>query len=248
MSSTETTLIESIEFHVPWVHTSVAFSIGVWIAVGVASYLVSRSAAKTPGKFQVVIELALSYVTGLADELIGSRAPRYYPLFFGLFLYILVSNLIGLIPGLLSPTGDANTAFGLALVVFIYYVFEGIKTNGLKYFKQFVGPPMPWYMFPIRLFLIITETITFFIRPFSLGLRLFCNIYSKEIFLLVLANLLIQFVLSPAPIDKILMGPIFFIMRPVILLLGLVISFIQALIFMVLSMSYVAGAVHIEEH
>jgi F-type H+-transporting ATPase subunit a len=102
-------------------------------------------------------------------------------------------------------------------------------------------------MFPVALVIMLTEIISFFIRPCSLGLRLFCNIFSKELFLGILAALLLQFFLKGTMVDYLFSGALL-VMRPAIMLMGLIIAFIQALVFMILSMSYIAGAVHMEEH
>jgi F-type H+-transporting ATPase subunit a len=238
---------ESIVYNIPHVPPKLLFAWIVWAIIITLSIIVARKATAVPSRLQVMFEMAIGYVTNLADELIGPEAYKFYPLFTGLFIFILIGNLIGLIPGLISPTSDANLTFGLALVVFLYFVFLGFKYNGIKYLRQFTGPKLPWYLFIITIFITITEVISFFIRPVSLGLRLFCNIFSKELFLEVLAILMLNFILSKSISDNVFtIAPL--VLRPFILLLGLIVSFIQALIFMVLSMSYVAGAIHMEEH
>ena len=245
--------IESVKWHFPQIPhmphdlTLLYFAWIVWAIVIIGSIVVARKANIIPGKWQAVFEMFIEYICGVADELIGPEAKKFYPLFIGLFFSILVGNLIGFIPGLISPTSDPNLTFGLAAMVFGYFVFLGFKYNGLGYLRQFKGPKLAWYMFPVSILLSITEVISFFTRPLSLGLRLFCNIFSKELFLGILAWLMLHFIMSPAMSDKVFsLMPL--ILRPVIMLLGLIIAFIQALVFMVLSMSYIAGAVHMEEH
>ena len=223
------------------------FALIVWLLIGITSLVVAKRAKMIPGTFQTAVESIFQFVFELADDMIGPKAPKYYPLFIGLFVFILVSNLIGLIPGLISPTSNPMLPFGFAIMIFIYYNYIGIRTHGIKYFKQFLGPSLPLYMLPIRALLIVVEGITFFVKPFSLGLRLFCNIFSKELFLAVLAMLVIQFLTGPTLVDKIFtLMPL--VLRPVILLLGLILGLIQAFVFTVLSISYIAGALHAEEH
>jgi F-type H+-transporting ATPase subunit a len=222
-------------------------TIVAWSVIVALSLTVARRIRAVPGPLQVVLETAIGYVANMADQIIGPKAPRYYPLLTGLFLYILVCNLMGLVPGFESPTANPNTTFALALIVFLYYNVEGIRANGLRYFRQFAPPKLPWVMAPISVLLVISEIVTFLMRPLSLGLRLFCNIYSKELFLAILAFLIIQFGFGPTLLDKVFTaGP--FLLRPFILILGVFIGFIQALIFIVLSMSYIAGALHVSEH
>jgi len=238
---------ESVLIHIGNIPESLLFAWAVWLFIAVLSILVAKKASLVPSKIQAAYEMILQYVTGLADELIGPEAVKFYPLFIGLFIFILISNIIGLVPGLKSPTGNLNLAFALAIMVFVYYIVLGFKYNGLHYLKQFLGPKLPWYLFPISLLLIITEVISFFTRPLSLGLRLFCNIFSKELFLTVLASLMLTFFFSHELKDNIFtIMPL--VLRPLILILGLIIACIQALVFMVLSMSYIAGAVKMEEH
>ena len=239
---------ESIQWHFGHLPTSLVFSWAVWAGIIVVSIIIAKKKKLVPGRIQAVFEIFFEFVTNLADELIGPQAPRFYPLFLGLFCFILVSNLVGFFPGLMSPTSDPNLTFGLSLLVFVYFIFIGFKYNGIGYLKQFKGPKLPWFMFPISLLISLTEVISFFTRPLSLGLRLFCNIFSKELFLGILAWLMLEFFVSPVITDKLFFAPVMLVMRPAIMLLGLIIAFIQALVFMVLSMSYIAGAVHMEEH
>jgi F-type H+-transporting ATPase subunit a len=238
---------ESVIWHFGKIPTSLVFSWVVWAGLIGLSLVVARRAKLVPSGIQVVFEMLFEFICGTADELIGPRAKSFYPLFIGLFFSILMGNMIGFIPGLVSPTADPNLTFGLAIMVFVYFVVLGFKYHGIGYLKQFLGPKMPWYLFPISLLLSLTEILSFFIRPISLGLRLFCNIFSKELFLGILAWLMLEFFLSPVLTDK-LFSVGMLVMRPVIILLGLIIAVIQALVFMVLSMSYIAGAVHMEEH
>jgi F-type H+-transporting ATPase subunit a len=252
---------DSIKWHFPQLPhlppdlTLLYFSWIVWAIIIVGSIVVARGAIKRlrhndPGRvggLQAVLEMFFEFICTMADEIIGPEAKKFYPLFIGLFIFILVGNLIGFIPGLVSPTSDPNLTFGLAVMVFLYFVFLGFKYNGIGYLKQFAGPKLEWYMFPVSVLLTITEVISFFTRPLSLGLRLFCNIFSKELFLSILALLMLNFFKSSLPLDKFLtLMPL--VLRPFIMMLGLIIAFIQALVFMVLSMSYIAGAVHMEEH
>jgi F-type H+-transporting ATPase subunit a len=238
---------ESIVWHFGKIPTSIVFSWVVWAGIIGLSIAAARKARLVPRGGQNIVEMIIEYVCNLADDVIGPKAKQYYPLFIGLFFFILVGNLIGFIPGLISPTADPNLTFGLALMVFFYFIFLGFKHNGLGYLNQFKPPKMPWYMLPIGLLLSITEIVSFFTRPLSLGLRLFCNIFSKELLLGIIAWLMIDFWMTPGLFYK---GFSFgmLCLRPAIMLLGLIVAFIQALVFMVLSMSYIAGAVHMEEH
>jgi F-type H+-transporting ATPase subunit a len=242
---------EMAEYHIPHVPgymMPLVMTWIVWLVLGIVSVMVVSRLKLVPTMLQTTLEAVFGFVFDMADEIIGQKdSRRYYPLFAGLFLYILVSNLLGLIPFLNSPTANINTTYALVLVVFLFYNYDGIRRNGWGYLKQFMGPPLPWYFFPISILLVITEIVTFVMRPFSLGLRLFCNIFSKEMFLAVLGFLIVQFFVSPDLIQKLFtVAPL--VLRPLIILLGLIIGVIQALVFVVLSMSYIAGALQAGHH
>lgn len=238
---------ESVKYHFGIIPPTLVFAWLVWAVLIVLSIVVARRAKLVPGGIQVIFEMLFGFICTTADEIIGPKARHYYPLFIGLFFSILLGNLIGFLPGFLSPTADPNLTFGLAILVFFYFIFLGFKHNGFGYLKQFKPPKLPWFMLPVGLLLSLTEVISFFTRPLSLGLRLFCNIFSKELLLGILAWLMIEFFLGPAVFDKVFSFGML-VLRPAIMLLGLIIAFIQALVFMVLSMSYIAGAVQMEEH
>ena len=150
--------------------------------------------------------------------------PLVYPLVVMFALYILFSNLLGLVPGFMSPTANLNVTLGLTLITIVYYHFLGIRFRGLSYFKTFLGP-IPW-LFPIML---PAEIFSHVGRIISLSVRLFGNLVSKELLLGILTALAGKF-FAPLPI----------------MLLGLLVSIIQTFIFVLLSLIYFAGAV--EEH
>lgn len=150
--------------------------------------------------------------------------PLVYPLVVFFALYILFCNLLGLIPGFMSPTANINVTLGLTLITIVYYHLLGLRYKGIKYFKDFLGP-IPWLiplMAPAEIFAHIGRII-------SLSVRLFGNLVSKEILLGILTILAGKF-FAPLPV----------------MVLGVLVSFVQMLIFITLSMAYFAGAV--EEH
>ncbi len=147
--------------------------------------------------------------------------PLVYPLIVFFTLYILICNLLGLIPGFMSPTANINVTLGLTLITIVYYHILGLRYKGIKYFKDFLGP-VPW-LIPIML---PSEIFAHIGRIISLSVRLFGNLYSKEVLLGILTFLAGKF-FAPLPV----------------MVLGLLVSFIQMLIFVTLSLAYFAGAV-----
>ncbi len=171
-------------------------------------------------------ELIVGFLSQLAEDIIGHQYKKYLPLLGTCFLFILFMNLLGLIPGFLPPTQKMNVTVGMAVFVFLSTHYFGVKENGVSYFKHFLGPV--WWMSPIMLPI---EIISHLARPMSLSLRLFGNITGDH-------TVVVGFMaLIPFVVPSIFMG------------LGVFVSFMQAFIFTVLSMVYIAGAVtHSEDH
>ena len=174
-----------------------------------------------PGKGQNFWEVIIGGLEGFMAENMGEEGARLmFPMLSTFALYILVSNMIGLMPGFMSPTSNINITLGCTLIVFTTTHILGVKFHGVKYIKHFMGP-IPWLiplMFPI-------ELISHLARILSLSIRLFGNIMAKETLLTIL------FLLAGA----------FFAPLP-ILFLGVFVSIVQALVFLLLSILYFSGA------
>ena len=207
----------------PGIPTYITYTWFVMALLALFSFLATRRLQLTPGGFQNTMEVFVSAIQKLLIDTMGTQGMRFFPLIATLGFFILTSNLIGLIPGLESPTANLNTTVAMALVVFVLTHIVGVQIQGLKYFKQFLGPI--WWLTPLMLPIEIVSHIS---RPVSLSMRLFGNIEGGHIELFVL------FILVP------LLVPL------PILVLKLLISVIQTLVFMLLSMMYIAGAM--EEH
>lgn len=195
------------------------------IVVGL-TFVVMRNLKTVPGGLQNILEWFVEGILKLGADIMGeARARKYVPLIGTLGLFIFVSNMIGIIPGFEAPTSNINTTLTLALIVFIYYNYEGIRANGfIHYFGHFMGPVkiLAPLMFPI-------EIISHLSRIISLSFRLFGNVKGDDMFLLVMLML----------VPWILPLPAFFML----LFFGL----LQTFIFMILTYVYLGGAVMIEE-
>jgi len=188
--------------------------------------LASRRLSLVPGGRQTVVEMIVQLLEGIIVETIGPEGRKYLPVIGTVGLFVFACNMIGLIPGFMSPTSKLNVTVGCALVVFFYYHAQGVKAQGLKYFKHFTGPipALAPLMFPI-------EIISHFSRPVSLSMRLFCNIYAEELLIVIMASIIPFFL--PLPFMAV----------------AIFTSLIQAYVFVLLSCIYIAGAVaHEEEH
>jgi F-type H+-transporting ATPase subunit a len=194
-----------------------------------------------------IAELLLEYViVRQSDAIIGKAGRKYVPYFASFFFFILFSNLMGLLPGFIPPTGNLNTTLGLALVSFIGYNIIGVREQGVGYFKHFMGPMthlpgkgfisklafVPILLISVAFFLIL-ELFSHGFRPVSLSLRLFGNMMGDH-----------EVIGAFIGLTKLVVPVAFYLM-------GTLVSVIQAFVFMVLSMIYVALAMshgHDEEH
>jgi len=216
-------------------------AMGIVLFVAIIARLAMRIA---PSPFQNLLEWLVETVEEQASAILGEAAARFLPLFATLFLFILTSNLLGLFPFCMSPTASYHTNMAMALVVFGATQYAGIRAHGvLGYLKHFLPPPAPW---PIRIFLLswlwpFIHILEQFVRPVSLTMRLFGNIFAKEILLLMLAFVTVTFLTSPSAFVKAL-SVLPFVLRPAIILLGTLVSIVQAAVFTILSMVFVALA------
>ena len=175
---------------------------------------------ESPNGVQHLAEMTHEFVADQGDQIIGHGYERFSSYLTVLALFILVGNLMGLVPGLESPTANVTVPLGFALVTFLYYHYNGIRANGLGYVKQFLGPV--WWLYPL---LLPIEIISHFARVLSLTVRLYANMYAG--YLLTLAF----FSLIPVGIPVIFLG------------LHLGVAVIQAYVFFLLASIYLSMAV-----
>jgi F-type H+-transporting ATPase subunit a len=175
---------------------------------------------ENPGPIQQIAEMINGFVSGQAESIIGHGSERYVMFTTCVLLFVLLSNLLGMVPGLLAPTSVATVPLGVALWCWFYYHYYGVRELGFRYFKQFIGPiwQISWMMLPI-------ELISHLARILSLTVRLYANMFAGEEVTLVF------FSLVPIGIPIIFMA------------LHLGVALIQAYIFMLLTMIYVSQAV-----
>jgi F-type H+-transporting ATPase subunit a len=173
-----------------------------------------------PGAFQHLAEMTNEFVADQGEQIIGHGSERFVSYLTALFLFILLSNLMGLVPGLESPTGVVTVPLGFALVTFLYYHYHGVRSNGAAYIKQFLGPV--WWLYPL---LFPIEIISHCARVLSLTVRLYANMFAGD--LLTLAF----FSLVPIGIPLVFLG------------LHLGVAVIQAYVFLLLASIYLSLAV-----
>jgi F-type H+-transporting ATPase subunit a len=185
--------------------------------------LVATEAAINPDDGVTARNIAEAFVesiSGLAEGVIGHHSTRYVPLLASFFAFILIANLIGLVPGFAPPTADFNITLGLGVVSFAAYHFYGAKEHGPKYIKQFLGAVV--WLWPL---MFVVEVFSHAFRPVSLGIRLFANLFADH-----------QVVEIFTTLTKVGIPVIFYV-------LGAFVGVVQAFVFTMLSAIYIALAV-----
>lgn len=183
------------------------------------SMMATKGLKIVPGGLQNFMEVVIGGIENMINETMGEHGKPFFPLIATLALFILISNLIGLVPGFFPPTANINTTAACAVVVFVTTHIVGVKEHGIKYLKHFMGPII--WLAPMMFFI---EVIGHFSRVISLTLRLFGNMNGHELVLMIFFGL--------AP----------FLVPLPMMLMGVLVSFIQAFVFMLLAMIYIQGS------
>ncbi|MGA2808851.1 MAG: F0F1 ATP synthase subunit A [Terracidiphilus sp.] len=200
------------------------FALELLVACGLIAFFVivrlSLSVEK-PNPAQQIAEMIHEFTGGQADQIIGHGYERFQAFVTCIFLFVVINNLLGLIPGIITPTSQPYVPLGIALLTFLYYNFHGVREQGpIGYLKHFAGPL--WWIAPL---LFPIEIISHLARIMSLTIRLYANMLASDLVTLVF------FSLVPVAIPAIFLG------------LHFAVSIIQAYVFMLLAMIYLTGAV-----
>lgn len=210
----------------------------VIVAVGFLM-LASSPKAVVPGRFQSIAELSYEFIAKMLKDSTGKEGMKFFPFVFSLFMFVLVSNLFGMIPGFFTVGSQIIVTFMLALTVILVVVVYGIYKHGLHFFGLFVPSGVPALVVPL---VTTIEIVSFLSRPVSLSVRLFANLLAGHITLKVFAG----FVFSLG-----VLGPIGVVgaVLPLLMTVGLtglefLVAFLQAYVFAVLTCMYLNDAVH----
>jgi F-type H+-transporting ATPase subunit a len=187
-----------------------------------AFFIIVRVSLKVekPGSAQQLAEMVEEFVTNQSEPIIGAKYRRYLALLSTILLFVLVNNMLGILPDVETPTSSPVVPLGLALLVFAYYHWQGIKENKYRYIKQFLGPLL--VLAPLML---VIEVISHFARILSLTIRLFANMLASDLLILI------SFSLVPLAFPVVFIGFHAFV------------SLIQAYVFMLLAAIYVGQAI-----
>jgi F-type H+-transporting ATPase subunit a len=210
-------------------HVVMAIVLFIIVVAGVLLLRGNRSVDR-PSKGQQLLEVIVEQIRGLLDQVIGPYGRRYVPVIGSFAVFILIGNLMGQIPGLGAPTESINVTGALGLTSFLYFIASGFRQQGLKYLKHFTGGLSGALLPTLGILIFVVEILSNSVRPVTLSLRLFVNMFADHQIASVFLKL--------API----IVPIFTIV------LGVFVSFVQTFIFIMLSMVYLSETVPHEEH
>ena len=186
----------------------------------------TRFSVESPGNIQQAFELFVEFLNEQLESNIGHDGHKYLNIIGTFAVFIIFSNLLGLVPGLSSPTSNVNVPAGCAIIVFLYYQYQGVRKHGvIAYLKHFMGPV--WWLAPL---MVPIELISHIARPATLTIRLFANIMAEELVVAIFFGLLPIIVPLPFMAFAIFGG------------------LLQAFIFCTLTMVYLGGAVATEDH
>jgi F-type H+-transporting ATPase subunit a len=232
-------LFESLahQIHTEWIYLSAIFAVGILILAGlsVRRAVAGENAGILPDEgvsIRNVIEVIIQALGDLGETTIGSEWRRYFPVVGTIFFFVLVSNVMSLVPGLLGSTSDANVTFAWAIISFVVYNYVGIRRHKWKYIYQFMGPALMnpeiggkhYHVRILAPFFLPLEIVLHGARILTLGIRLLANMFADHKVVVIWLGLV------PAVLPAIFMG------------LGLLVSFLQAFVFALLTMIYIGQA------
>ena len=217
-------------------------SLYMLIAVAIVCLIMAagaRGGPGVPGRLQSLAELSYEFIAGMLRSATGEKGMRFFPMVFTIFMFVLVINLIGLPAYTFEVTAQIVITASLALLVFFTVIVVGLKENGLHWFKLFVPSGVPMYILPL---VVGIEVISFLTRPLSHSVRLFANMLAGHIMLSVLGGFTVM-LLGAGFVFKILaLAPI--VMNVGIYALELLVAFLQAYVFAMLTCMYLNDALH----
>lgn len=218
---------------------SALFMVATVVVAAAFLYLTTSTRSLVPGRLQSVSEMAYEFVGNMLRDAAGTQGMKFFPLVFSLFMFVLVANLLGLVPYFFTITSHIIVTFGLAILVIGTVIVYGFMKHGLGFLKLFVPQGVPIYLMPL---VVAIEVISFVSRPVSLSVRLFANMLAGHITLKVFSG----FVVSLSAFGALgIAGSILPLAMAVALTaLELLVAFLQAYVFAVLTCMYLNDALH----
>jgi len=199
----------------------------------------ARGGSGVPGRMQALAEMGYEFIAGMVRSAAGEHGMRFFPFVFSIFFFILICNLVGLIPYSFTVTSQIVITASLALLVFLTVVIIGIAEHGAQFFKLFVPSGVPIYILPL---VVAIEVISFLSRPLSHSVRLFANMLAGHITLNVFGGFVVMLLGAGAAFKALAVLP--FAMTIGLYALELLVAFLQAYVFAMLTCMYLNDALH----
>ncbi len=213
------------------------------LAIAAAAAIVilgSRGRALVPSRWQSMAEISYEFIAGMIDDNVGHEGREYFPFIFTLFMFILLGNLLGLIPYGYTFTGQIIVTFAMAAVVFIGITIIGIAKHGWRFLSFFVPHGVPA---ALLLLLVPIEVLSYLIRPFTLSIRLFANMMAGHTMLAIFAGFVAPLLLAAGAIKVAAVVPLG--VDVLLIFLELLVAALQAYVFTILTCLYLRDAIHL---
>jgi F-type H+-transporting ATPase subunit a len=210
-------------------------SLWMVIAIGLVTIFTTASMsgrALIPGRMQSLAEMSYEFVANMVRDNVGAEGMRYFPLVFTIFMFVLFSNMLGMVPGSFTVTSHIVITFAMAFMIFLGVTVIGFITHGLGFLKFFVPSGIPIALVPL---LVIIEIISYLTRPVSLSVRLFANMLAGHTMLKVFAGFVVMMGLW---------GVIPLVFMVALTGLEILVAFLQAYVFAILTCIYLNDAIH----
>ena len=220
--------------------TNSALFMAITVALIAALMILGTSQkALVPGRIQSIAEMAYEFIANMLRESAGREGMRFFPLVFSLFMFILFANVIGLVPYFFTVTSHIIVTFCLALLVITTVIVYGFMKNGVRFLKLFWPSDIPIFVMPL---IVPIEVISFLSRPISLSVRLFANMLAGHIALKVFASFILM--LGGLGVFGMVGAVLPFAMTVALTALELLVAFLQAYVFAILTCMYLNDALH----
>ncbi len=222
-------------FDASFTNSSLFMVLGVGIAIAFLMFAI-RNRSLVPGRMQSVAEMAYEGVASMVRDNVGSEGMKYFPFVFSIFVFVLMSNMLGMIPYSFTVTSHIIVTLALALLVFVLVTAIGFMRHGFGYMRLFVPAGVPVWLLPL---IVPIEIVSYLIRPMSLSVRLFANMMAGHTMMKVFAGFIFGLgVFGFAP----LLATVAFTG------LELMIAFLQAFVFTILTCIYLSDAINMHDH
>jgi F-type H+-transporting ATPase subunit a len=228
-------------FNLSYTNSALFMSIAVAL-IALFFLIASRHSHLIPGRLQVAAEMAYEGIANIVRENGGREAMPYFPLIFSIFFTVLLGNVLGMIPGAFTYTSHIVVTFAMALALFVFITVLGFVKHGFHFLSRFLPPGVPVVMAPM---IFTLEVISYFVRPVTLGVRLFANMMAGHMVLKVFAYFALG-LLTSGSIGLMALGILPLAMNVAMIALELFVAVLQALIFTILTCVYLRDALVIE--